>query len=80
MPFFFPMFGEDEADDAFQVGSLEDNAVPRESPSGCIEESVLDDIREMILQAQRHGCWKAGVGGIGQVCYVSHRLTLAVPE
>ena len=30
-----------------------------------IEESpVLDHIREMILQAQRHGCWQVGIGGL----------------
>uniref|UniRef100_A0A7R9WMW7 Uncharacterized protein n=1 Tax=Craspedostauros australis TaxID=1486917 RepID=A0A7R9WMW7_9STRA len=31
-----------------------------------IENSVLDHIREMLEQAQQFGCWKSGVGGVGQ--------------
>ena len=28
------------------------------------EESVLDEVRELILSAQSHGCWEAGVGDL----------------
>lgn len=31
-----------------------------------IEISVLDQIRDLILSARRHGCWNSGVGGVGQ--------------
>ena len=63
---FFPMFGDEETDVA-SISSVAVEAVPREAPSGCVEESVLDEIREMLQQAQRHGCWKSGVGGVAQV-------------
>jgi hypothetical protein len=61
--FFFPMFGDDETDNA-SVGST--MSAPPVSPE-CKEESILDHIREMIIQAQRHGCWEPGIGGVGQV-------------
>jgi hypothetical protein len=64
---FFPMFGDDDADAGSVGGSSVAGAAPGEAPSGCVEESVLDDIRDMLLQAQKHGCWKTGVGGLGQV-------------
>mmetsp|Transcript_4391 Transcript_4391/g.12591 ORF Transcript_4391/g.12591 Transcript_4391/m.12591 type:complete len:417 (+) Transcript_4391:53-1303(+) len=31
-----------------------------------LESSVLDHIRDMLLQAQRFGCWQSGIGGIDQ--------------
>ena len=34
------------------------------------EESVLDEIRELITSAQMHGSWMAGVGGLREVSYV----------
>lgn len=61
---FFPMFG-DEGD----ADILSDDVVdsPRNKVSSTvIEDSVLDHIREMLLQAQRFGCWEPGVGGVGQ--------------
>ena len=63
---FFPMFGDDVDDD--EILSDEDMGdSPRNKVSSTvIEESVLDHIREMLLQAQRFGCWEAGVGGVGQ--------------
>ena len=34
----------------------------------CVEEgSILDDVREIILKAQSHGCWRVGAGGIEKV-------------
>lgn len=38
-------------------------ALQRHTP----EESILDHIRVLILNAQRYGCWKVGVGGVCQV-------------
>lgn len=32
-----------------------------------VAESVLDEIRELILSAQSHGCWNAGVGDLKEV-------------
>jgi hypothetical protein len=65
---YFPMFSDDDTEFASPATSFdEDLAPPRRAPSGCIEESVLDDIRDMLMQAQRYGCWKAGIGGVGQV-------------
>jgi len=32
-------------------------------------ESVLDEIRELILSAQSHGCWNAGVGDLKEPSY-----------
>ena len=32
-----------------------------------VEESILDHISEMILQAQRHGSWTVGIGGVSHV-------------
>jgi hypothetical protein len=64
--FFFPMFGDDEVD-ALSIGSGGSGSL---GTPECKEESILDHIREMIIQAQQHGCWQAGVGGVGQVCLV----------
>jgi hypothetical protein len=61
---FFPMFGDDDTD-LVSAGSSAVNS-PGHSSNGCNEESILDHIRDLLLQAQHHGCWKAGVGGIGQ--------------
>lgn len=61
---YFPMFGDD-ATDSLSVGSSV-TSPPSPRAQNVIEESVLDHIREMLLEAQRNGCWKPGVGGIGQ--------------
>jgi len=66
---FFPMFTDDDAETASISGSSVGSA-PVQAPNEFVEESILDHIRELILQAQRHGCWKAGVGGIGQVGFL----------
>ena len=31
------------------------------------EESVLDEVRELILSARMHGAWTAGIGGLKMV-------------
>lgn len=61
---FFPMFGDEMSSVA---STFESN-----SGMGKEESSILDHIRELLLSAQSHGCWKAGVGGVGQVS-VNHR-------
>jgi hypothetical protein len=41
------------------------------------EESVLDEVRDLILSAQSHGAWVAGVGGLKKARYfdgVPHQL------
>jgi hypothetical protein len=63
---FFPMFADDDAD---SVAGASSDAMPssNDAPNGHIEESILDNIRELLLNAQKHGCWKTGVGGVGKV-------------
>lgn len=36
-------------------------------PSVVVEESILDQVRELLLQAEQYGCWKTGIGGVVQV-------------
>ena len=67
------------SDNVFHPLSGEDNYIgsPRKksSDSGSFdltddeeeEESVLDEVRELILSAQTHGAWIAGVGGLKEV-------------
>lgn len=62
---FFPMFGDETDDDLLVDDGVVENSRQRVS-STVIEDSVLDHIREMLLQAQRYGCWESGVGGVGQ--------------
>lgn len=61
---FFPMLSTDGADEDVVCNST----VSMSKPLGEVirESSILDHIREMILQAQRFGCWKVGVGGVSQ--------------
>jgi hypothetical protein len=70
-PMFFPMFAGaslttcdsmDEGDVAPSVWET-GNAF---TSSDCVESSILDQIRELLLNAQRHGCWQPGIGGVGQ--------------
>lgn len=67
---FFPMFGEDES--AILPSASSDISPPTEKRShDFVEESILDHIRTLLLQAQSYGCWKAGIGGVGQVSCAS---------
>ena len=59
---FLPIFGEDET-----TASRASMASEASDDSNRVEESILDHIREMIEQAQRHGSWTAGIGGVEQV-------------
>lgn len=47
-----------------EVSVPESSVIERAAPSPTAEASVLDHIREIILNAQQHGCWQQGVGGI----------------
>ena len=67
------------SENVFQPSSGEDNYIgsPRKNtPVVSVgsdltddeeEESVLDEVRELILSAQTHGAWIAGVGGLKEV-------------
>ena len=65
---FLPLFGDDDGDksvagSAASLTSLSDYS----EGSNRVEESILDHVREMILQAERTGNWTLGIGGVGQV-------------
>ena len=71
---FLPLF--DAIDDtdksvAGSVGSLTSAGGAPEDHEEIehMEQSILDHIKDMILQAQRHGCWTVGIGGVGHVSY-----------
>lgn len=68
---FFPTFGSGNSNRTFASTSI--SAGGRVTRENVVEESILDEIREIILRAQREGCWKVGVGGIGQVRFRSLR-------
>jgi hypothetical protein len=62
---FFPMLGvEEDVDCKTTVSLASSSPVSKPSEASNTESSILDHIREMLLQAQRHGCWQAGVGGV----------------
>jgi hypothetical protein len=71
---FFPMFTDNNEcvhNDSISVAF----STPTESLSTCTthvryeneEESILDHIKVLILNAQKYGCWKVGFGGVSQV-------------
>lgn len=66
---FFPMM---EGEDIDEVGTFSATVPiapvePEEGLPTVEEASILDDIREIILNAQRYGCWHVGVGGVKNV-------------
>lgn len=65
---FLPIFGEDDREKGLANSTGGGRAAASEllGPNDRIEESILDHIREMILQAQHHGSWTVGIGGVGQ--------------
>ena len=66
---FFPMFADGEPENAAR-GAAPTTAEPVPAATqrpDAEEESILDHIKVLILNAQRHGCWKVGVGGVSQV-------------
>ena len=60
---FFPMCVETEKENVAPSDTKADEKPNRKSDD---ETSILDHIRELILNAQEYGCWKVGVGGITQ--------------
>ena len=76
---FFPMFN-DNTENLYHDSNTESFPAPTESLSSCHttirgdvaeEESVLDHIKILLLNAQKYGCWTVGFGGICQVCIAS---------
>ena len=65
----FPIFGDDDGEKSVGVSAAGSTTSCTDvaGTSNRIEESILDHIREMILQAKHHGSWTVGVGGVGQV-------------
>jgi hypothetical protein len=63
---FFPMIGSDVDEDiGMCAGSTTSPTVLSKPAHAVVEEtSILDHIREIILNAKRFGCWQVGVGGI----------------
>ena len=68
---FFPMFSDDDLEIASTVSTASAPVRKIESDG---EDSILDHIRVLLLQAQKYGCWKVGVGGVGQVSVPCHAL------
>jgi hypothetical protein len=62
---FFPMFSnediESKSSEPVVPAAVDQKSQSRE------EESILDHIKILLENAQRHGCWKAGLGGVGRV-------------
>jgi len=62
------MLGSEEHDSPSDV-SVIDSTVQHVDPISKFddaESSVLDHIRILLLNAQRHGCWQEGIGGVHQ--------------
>jgi hypothetical protein len=66
---FFPMFADDDADSMSSTSPSFAVAPTTEVSRSHLDESILVHIRDLILNAQEYGCWKEGVGGIGQVSW-----------
>lgn len=66
---FLPIFGEDDTDKSVAASAASLTSVSDVSDDMKTEESVLDHIRELILQAQRFGSWTVGIGGVGKVSH-----------
>ena len=65
---FFPMFGDSSSDSNDNESSASEQIVrdiPLQVPSRT-EYTILDQIRELLLNAEMHGCWQSGIGGVGQ--------------
>jgi len=60
---FFPMLSSDSGAPG-QLKKTTSASSPKQNGKAIAESSILDEIREMILQAKRYNCWNIGVGGI----------------
>lgn len=65
----FPLMCDHEVETASVVSSLVSTAEVHHLDL-VLEESILDQIREMLIRAQQIGCWRVGVGGVGQVSII----------
>ena len=65
---FFPMFTDEETTSSPIVSPVSQSSKVGSPPYRREEDSVLDHIRELILNAQKYSCWESGVGGIDKVC------------
>jgi hypothetical protein len=61
---FFPMLGGEDDTDCKSDASSAVTTMP--ARGAIVENSILDDIRDLLLNAQQHGCWQEGIGGVGQ--------------
>jgi hypothetical protein len=61
---FFPMLSREDDTDCKSVASSAATTMPARGPT--VETSILDHIRDLLLNAQQHGCWQEGIGGVGQ--------------
>ena len=70
---FFPMFADNECVLADSISTTYSTPPVSLSASGTYtrveneEESILNHIKVLILNAQKYGCWQAGFGGVGEV-------------
>jgi hypothetical protein len=64
------MFGDDLSDVGSAGGSSVlsgESSLPVATPSVVTEASILDQIRDILLEAQKNGYWRVGVGGVDKV-------------
>jgi hypothetical protein len=70
---FFPMFVDNECavtDSISATYSILPESASASTTSTRVEneeESILNHIKDLILNAQKYGCWRPGFGGVGQV-------------
>jgi hypothetical protein len=70
---FFPMFADNECavtdsiSTTFSILPESVSASTTNTRGGNEEESILNHIKDLILNAQKYGCWRTGFGGVGQV-------------
>ena len=62
-----PVFEEYKIETKLSISSLvQDSSNLKIDEEGNVEVSILDHVAELIRNAQNHGCWKVGTGGIIQ--------------
>lgn len=57
---FFPLFGDDDA----EILSTDPLSSSNDDVDRHVEESILDQIRVLIINAHKYGCWRPGFGGV----------------
>jgi hypothetical protein len=61
---FFPMLGDEDDTDCKSEAFSAESTMP--TRGAIVENSILDHIRSLLLNAQQHGCWQEGIGGVCQ--------------